>query len=162
LGQQTIINSASGSTGLFVYDRRSLPVAVAAIDASTAQPAQASNTITLDGSGGHNNGNGNVNVNSTHIFFAPKAEPGLVYTWTQIDGNSVTLFGYKTTLAPLTADVITVWTWDAANMKWAFFTPAMTAAELAAYTASKGYLVLQSIAPSQGFWINGKNAASQP
>jgi hypothetical protein len=71
--------------GLFVYDRHQLPVALARLDASTTLPPQTGNTITLDGSASHNIGNVSSN------FFAPKAVPGLVYTWTQIEGNSVTL-----------------------------------------------------------------------
>jgi uncharacterized delta-60 repeat protein len=76
--------------------------------------------------------------------------------------NSVTLFGDKNTPTALSAEVVTAWTWDAGTKQWAFFTPAMTSAELATYTASKGYLVLQSIAPRQGFWLNGKNTSSLP
>jgi hypothetical protein len=59
---------------------------MAQVDASTAQPPQAGNIVKLDGSASHNNGN----VNSTVNFFAPKAVPGLIYTWTQTEGNSVT------------------------------------------------------------------------
>lgn len=80
------LDARFNSTGLFVYDRHQLPVAMAQVDGSTVQPAQAGNTITLDGSASHNDGN----FNSTHNFFAPHAVPGLIYTWTQIEGNSVT------------------------------------------------------------------------
>lgn len=69
------------SVGVFVYDRHNLPVAIAKVDTSITLPAQQGNTITLDGSSSHNNENTG--------FFAPKATPSLVYTWTQTDGNSV-------------------------------------------------------------------------
>ena len=76
--------------------------------------------------------------------------------------NPVTLFGDKTNPTALTATTITVWAWDAVKTQWAFFAPSMTTNELASYAQSKGYLVLQSIAPRQGFWLNSKSAASLP
>ncbi|MDD5029084.1 MAG: hypothetical protein PHH58_06225, partial [Rhodoferax sp.] len=76
--------------------------------------------------------------------------------------NPVTLFGDKSTPTALSADIVTVWTWDAGQKQWAFFTPAMSAAELTSYADSKGYLVLQTIAPRRGFWLNGKNASALP
>jgi len=76
--------------------------------------------------------------------------------------NPVALFGDKTTPTALGADVVTVWAWDAANKQWAFFTPSMTSAELGTYAMNKGYTVLQSIAPRQGFWLNGNKASALP
>ncbi|PIQ56280.1 MAG: hypothetical protein COW02_01360 [Comamonadaceae bacterium CG12_big_fil_rev_8_21_14_0_65_59_15] len=76
--------------------------------------------------------------------------------------NPVTLLGDKTTPTALSADVVTAWAWDAGIKQWAFFAPSMTAAELASYAASKGYLVLQSIAPRQGFWLNSNKASALP
>ncbi|MEQ1621097.1 MAG: PKD domain-containing protein [Methylococcales bacterium] len=72
--------------GVFVYDRHRLPVAIAKIDASTVQPAKTGDLITLDGSSSNNN----ANLNYTPNFFAPKAVPALIFTWTQTEGNSVT------------------------------------------------------------------------
>ncbi|OIQ65107.1 hypothetical protein GALL_533360 [mine drainage metagenome] len=76
--------------------------------------------------------------------------------------NPVVLFGDKTTSTALSASTITVWTWDAVQRQWAFFTPIMSAAELATYAQSKGYQVLQSIAPRQGFWLNSKSVTGVP
>ena len=53
-----------------------------------------------------------------------------------------------------------VWKWQAATSRWAFYTPSMTAAELAAYAQSKGYDVLTAIGTNEGFWVNAKQAAS--
>jgi len=55
------------------------------------------------------------------------------------------------------AKVTTVWKWVPATSKWAFFAPSMSTQNLAAYTASRGYDVLTTIAGGEGFWINALN-----
>jgi chitodextrinase len=50
--------------------------------------------------------------------------------------------------------VTTVWAWDATNSIWNFYSPVLSATQLADYAASKGYQVLSSIAPRQGYWVN--------
>jgi len=54
------------------------------------------------------------------------------------------------------AKIVTVWKWNKASGsgKWAFYTPSMTPTELAAYATAKGYDVLTSVAPKEGFWVN--------
>ena len=52
--------------------------------------------------------------------------------------------------------VITVWKWDAGSMSWQFYTPLMDAAALQTYAASKGYGVLTTINPGDGYWVNAK------
>jgi hypothetical protein len=76
------LDSRRDSAGVFVYDRHYLPIAIAKIDASTTLPVHPNDTVILDGSSSHNNANSG--------FFAPKATPSLLYTWTQTAGNSVT------------------------------------------------------------------------
>lgn len=39
---------------------------------------------------------------------------------------------------------------------WAFYTPSLTTAALAAYAAGKGYDVLTTINSGEGFWVNAK------
>ncbi|MBI2317529.1 MAG: hypothetical protein HYU75_11125, partial [Betaproteobacteria bacterium] len=56
--------------------------------------------------------------------------------------------------------VATVWTWDAANAKWQFYTPLMDAAALQTYAAGKGYGVLAEIKPGEGYWVNAKSQPS--
>lgn len=73
-----------------------------------------------------------------------------------------TVFGDATTPTALSSQTTTVWAWDAAHTQWAFFSPSMTAAALASYAQSKSYLVLQTLQPKQGFWINAKSAGSLP
>jgi hypothetical protein len=55
--------------------------------------------------------------------------------------------------------ITTVWKWNKQASRWSFFTPSMTPAELSAYAASKGYDVLASVAPKEGFWVNASAAA---
>jgi len=49
--------------------------------------------------------------------------------------------------------VTTVWKWTPQG-KWAFYTTQLSAVDLAAYAQSKGYEVLTSINPKEGYWVN--------
>jgi uncharacterized protein YkwD len=53
----------------------------------------------------------------------------------------------------------TVWKWDAATSKWAFYAPALDTNTLTTYATSKGYSVLNTINPGEGFWVNAKTAS---
>lgn len=48
----------------------------------------------------------------------------------------------------------TVWKWNKTTSKWAFFAPSMTPTQLDAYALQKGYEVLTTIDPKDGFWVN--------
>ena len=74
--------------------------------------------------------------------------------WT-LAGNSLTTpLDVKASFGAQTA-VQTVWKWDAAAGKWAFYAPALDATgKLAEYAASKGYSVLTTVAQGEGFWVN--------
>jgi alpha-tubulin suppressor-like RCC1 family protein len=52
--------------------------------------------------------------------------------------------------------VTTVWKWDAVNAAWQFYAPSMDAATLQTYVAGKGYGVLSTINPGEGYWVNAK------
>jgi hypothetical protein len=56
----------------------------------------------------------------------------------------------------------TVWKWNQATSKWAFFTPSMDNATLSSYASSKGYEVLANIEPGEGFWVNAVFAGNVP
>ncbi|OIP18475.1 MAG: hypothetical protein AUK51_04375 [Comamonadaceae bacterium CG2_30_59_20] len=56
------------------------------------------------------------------------------------------------------AQITTVWKWNKSASRWAFYTPAMSAAELATYAASKQYDVLSTIDSKEGFWVNATAA----
>jgi len=55
--------------------------------------------------------------------------------------------------------VTTVWKWNSPTASWAFYAPKLAAdATLATYASGKGYQVLASIAPGEGFWLNAAQA----
>lgn len=51
-------------------------------------------------------------------------------------------------------NVTTVWKWDVASTGWQFYAPSMDAASLQSYASGKGYGVLSTINPGEGFWVN--------
>jgi hypothetical protein len=71
-------------------------------------------------------------------------------------GNSLNQALSVATLYGDTNAVTTVWKWDAGTMSWQFYTPQMDAATLQSYAASKGYGVLTTINPGEGYWVNAK------
>ncbi|TSA19230.1 MAG: hypothetical protein D4R74_00015 [Betaproteobacteria bacterium] len=91
---------------------------------------------------------------------APSATVGIVAGWNLV-GNGM---GTPLTVASAfgdTSKVNTVWKWVPSTSKWAFYTPSLTDGG-AAYAAGKGYDFLTTIAPGEGFWVNGKAAISVP
>lgn len=65
------------------------------------------------------------------------------------------VFGTKSApVAGVSDAVTTVWKWDAISQKWAFFAPSMDLDQVSTYAASKGYLLLKTIFPGEGFWVN--------
>ena len=54
--------------------------------------------------------------------------------------------------------VVSVWKWISNLSLWAFYAPSLSTSELQAYASAKGYKVLDSIAGSDGFWVNALKA----
>jgi hypothetical protein len=54
---------------------------------------------------------------------------------------------------------MTFWGWDAGAGRWAFFSTAMDAPALAAYTNDKGFTELTHISYGDGFWVHGNAPA---
>jgi len=50
-------------------------------------------------------------------------------------------------------NVVTVWNWIQSSGSWAFYTPSQSDGG-AAYAAAKGYTLLSTINPGEGFWVN--------
>lgn len=78
----------------------------------------------------------------------------LIPGW-NLAGNSLTTpIDVKTTFGTQ-ANIRTVWKWDAVGVKWVFYAPSLdTAGTLASYATSKGYSLLTTINPGEGFWVN--------
>jgi len=79
--------------------------------------------------------------------------------WNLLGNSLSTALPVSPTLSD-TAVVTTVWKWDAANTGWQFYAPSMDATTLQTYATSKGYGVLSSINPGEGYWVNAKVAAT--
>lgn len=58
--------------------------------------------------------------------------------------------------------VTSVWKWNAATSKWAFYTPSLQTEALATYAASKGYDLLTTMNGADGFWVNAAQPFSLP
>ena len=52
--------------------------------------------------------------------------------------------------------VTSVWKWDTSTLGWQFYTPLMDAAALQTYATGKGYGVVTTINPGEGYWVNAK------
>jgi len=59
-------------------------------------------------------------------------------------------------------NVVSVWSWNAAQGKWAFYSPKLSATALTDYAGQKGYELLQVITPGAGYWINASAPFSLP
>ena len=72
-------------------------------------------------------------------------------------GNSI---GTPLAVATLYGDANifnSVWKWDTTASVWQFYSPSMTAAALLTYATGKGYGVLTTINPGEGYWVNSKS-----
>ena len=78
----------------------------------------------------------------------------LIHGWNLL-GNSVQATLQAAAIGSA-AHVSSVWKWLPSKGNWAFYTPWMTAHELAAYVLEKGYDPLTTINPGEGFWVNAK------
>lgn len=61
--------------------------------------------------------------------------------------------------------VTSVWKWLRDTARWAFYAPALDAqggSALADYAANKGFAVLSTIDPGEGFWVNAKTVFTLP
>ncbi|AGX87208.1 hypothetical protein Cenrod_1115 [Candidatus Symbiobacter mobilis CR] len=65
-------------------------------------------------------------------------------------------------IAGVSDRVISVWKWVASQSKWAFYTPSKTDAELAAFAAPRGYIVLDRIGGGEGFWVKSTASLDLP
>lgn len=58
------------------------------------------------------------------------------------------------------ARIAAVWKWNRRAGVWALYAPSMDTAALTRYTQDKGYDVLSSIEPKEGFWVQALTAVS--
>lgn len=123
----------------------STPVTLGASYTAGAQTATASFTITVADSG------------DTLPSYSPVLDPGFNILGNSLNGtlNVFAAFGNITSpVANVTEWVVSVWKWDAANNRWAFYSPQLTIAQLLSFTAASGYAVLSAVQPGEGYWVN--------
>jgi hypothetical protein len=77
--------------------------------------------------------------------------------WNLLGNSKVQAIDVATTFGDV-SKVTSVWTWNSVNKKWSFYTPSLSAADLAAFAQSKGYDVLSRIPAKAGFWVNASAA----
>lgn len=100
-------------------------------------------------------------VSSTTTTTAINASVNLVSGWNLL-GNGFN-FGINVASIFGNADQIaTIWKWVADSNKWAFYAPSLSADALASYAAGKGYAVLSTINPGEGFWVNANVSSETP
>ena len=80
----------------------------------------------------------------------------VLYGWNLL-GNGVNAPISVPTVFGNSSNVSTIWKWDAASSKWAFYTPSLPDGG-ASYAAAQGYENLTTINPGDGYWINAKAA----
>jgi hypothetical protein len=75
--------------------------------------------------------------------------------WNLVGNSSNVSIHVATTFGSHT-DITSIWKWNRETLRWAFYAPAMAPADLAQYTQTKGFEVLESINSKEGFWVNSK------
>jgi len=89
-----------------------------------------------------------------HPAFASAATPlNLSAGWNLLGNGGASPIDAATVFAD-TTKITTVWKWNRTSSKWAFYAPSLGASALATYASDKGYDVLTSISPKEGFWVN--------
>ena len=137
--------------GDYSTSQRSAPVDVLTNEpaASTSSTSSTSTTTTTT-----------TTVVSTTTTTWPTTIPfNLVPGW-NLKGNSSTVPMDVAATFGDAARITTVWKWNPSASKWAFYTPALSPSALATYAQGKGYDVLTSIAPKEGFWVNASTSVT--
>ena len=65
-------------------------------------------------------------------------------------------------VALVTSNTLSIWKWNAVDGRWAFYSPQLTAAGIAAYAAAHNYDVLSVINPGEGYWVNATGPITLP
>ncbi len=104
------------------------------------------------------------------------ATPGeLVYTPNLVSGfnligNSLNItidvaatFGNQTAqVTGITSNIVSIWKWNAVHGRWAFHSPQLTVSGIITFAVSKGYEVLATINPGEGYWVNAVTQMTLP
>ncbi len=132
-------------------------VAPGATTSFTVSPNAGYVTVSVSGCGGSLSGStyttGVITANcSITAVFTPMV--AVTKGWNLLGNSSSTALDVTKLGDQTQSQVTTVWKWVSKTQRWAFYTPAMTPAQLAAYALSKGYDVLSIVNGGEGFWVN--------
>lgn len=100
-----------------------------------------------------------TSTTTTTTIASISSTPSFVVGWNLV-GNATASTANVSSLLGDANKVISVWKWLSAKSQWAFYTPSLSAQELATYAAGKGYEVLSTIGVGEGVWVNAKTAFS--
>ena len=94
------------------------------------------------------------------LFFSSvvRADITLLKGWNLVGNGQTSDITVASALSDV-SKVTTVWKWNSATSRWAFYTPMQTDGG-AAYALSKGYDTLTVIQPGEGFWVNAATAST--
>ncbi len=135
----------------------------------TANLVTASETVTISAS--YSDGTTTLSANTVVTVrdlvaaSAPVLEPNWNLLGNSLDTpiNVAARFGNQDApVAGVTENVTSVWKWNAVDGRWAFYSPQLTAATIVSFAASKGYEVLATINPGEGYWVNAILAMRLP
>jgi Fibronectin type III domain len=143
-------------------------VVLGGITSFTLSPATGY-TASVSGCGGSLSGGsyttGIITANcSVSATFAPSGtalQASLLAGWNLLGNSTDALLNVATVLGNA-SQVSTVWKWESAKAKWAFYAPLLTSDTLASYAAGKGYDVLTTINAGEGFWVNANVGFTMP
>ena len=97
--------------------------------------------------------------------YSASLEPGfnMIGNSLNLTLNVATVFGNQDApVAGVTPNIVSIWKWNAVDGRWAFYSPQLTAAAIAAFAASKNYEVLATINPGEGYWVNAIGSFALP
>ena len=93
---------------------------------------------------------------ATTVSYTPQFLAG----WNLAGNSSGSALDVKATFATQSS-VQSVWKWNAAGSKWAFYAPSLDSeGTLGTYAAAKGYTVLASVNPGEGYWVNTQSVVT--
>jgi hypothetical protein len=99
---------------------------------------------------------GNISVGGKSISLEQEAAGGLEATvvvgWNLL-GNSTDTNINMANLFNDKAKVVSVWKWIVASKQWAFYSPALSAQQLADYTSINKLAILDTVRAGEGFWV---------
>lgn len=100
-----------------------------------------------------------TSTSTTTTMASIASNPSLFVGWNLVGNGTASTASVSSVLGD-TNKVISVWKWLSTKSQWAFYTPSLSAQELATYAAGKGYEVLSTIGAGEGIWVNAKTAFS--